>query len=241
MKRLFLLFALVLTCCVDTLRAQAPREMVYQLMVIDPDNGRIRADKDVAVRMEIRRGSETNVAVWAQEFAVHTDKAGICTMKLALSDEIDWADGEYYLAAIIDGREGGATKITSVPYALHAAEAEHAVTADSLTGTLSREELVGTWTGTTTDHGRVCHETYVFNEDGTGTYAEHYEGSSYEDYYTGQIEWQWFQTLLYIKGHVGRYGYIDDYEVLGPIVKFDNRNIRLAHGIFFDAILLTKQ
>lgn len=240
MKRLFLLFALVLTCCVNTLRAQAPREMVYQLMVIDPDNGRIRADKDVAVRMEIRRGSETNVAVWAQEFAVHTDKAGICTMKLALSDEIDWADGEYYLAAIIDGREGGATKITSVPYALHAAEAEHAVTADSLTGTLSREEFVGTWKGTATENGYVCHNTYVFNEDGTGTYHSNYEGSSRAE--TGQFEWQWFQSLLYIKYHItDGNSYTDDYEILGPVVKYDNRTIRLAHGIYFKALLLTKQ
>lgn len=241
MKRLFLLFALVLTCCVNTLRAQAPREMVYQLMVIDPDNGRIRADKDVAVRMEIRRGSETNVAVWAQEFAVHTDKAGICTMKLALSDEIDWADGEYYLAAIIDGKEGGATKITSVPYALHAAEAEHAVTADALTGTISREDFVGTWKGTAIDKDLFYYYTYVFNEDGTGTYRSNWEGSPYEDE-TGRFEWQWFQSLLYIKCHlIDENDYTDEWELLGPVVKYDNRNIRLAHGIRLDAALLTKQ
>lgn len=162
MKKIFLLFVFSAILGVLQLVGQVPYEMTYQMMVIDPQSGHIEANKDVAVRMEVRKGEAKGEVVWAQDFDVHTDKSGQCSLVLKLSENIDWGDGEYFLATKVDGQEGGVAKLTSVPYALRAAKAE------SIEGALTAESLVGTWDDE--DMGML----YVFNADGTGTRNYYY-------------------------------------------------------------------
>lgn len=158
MKKIILLFFLIASCCIQKLSAQAPQEMAYQIMVLDPKTGKIQADEDVSIRIEIRKNAPNGSVVWEKDFNGHTDQTGVCSLTLDFSDKIDWSAESYYLATIINGTECGSPKITSVPYALHAA---------SLEGIITQKELIGTWKYS----GDEFTDTFTFKEDGTGQFS----------------------------------------------------------------------
>lgn len=162
----------MLSCSVVAM-SQVPNEMAYQIMVLDPDNGRVMANEEAEIRIELRKDSPTGEVAWSNTFTATTDQRGICNLTLEVGNEINWGAGEYYFATIINGKECGAPKITSVPYAFCATSAQTAVTAaiadqaSSLKGVPTREQLIGTWT--IQYKSGNCY-SYIFNEDGTGTY-----------------------------------------------------------------------
>ena len=168
MRKLFLAAAL---CYSATMLSQVPNEMSYQIMVLDPDNGKVIANKEAEICIELRKGSPTGDVAWSKTFTSTTDQRGICNLTLEVGNEVNWSDGEYYFATIINGKECGAPKITSVPYAFRAATAQTATTAatayqaSSLKGLPTREQLIGTWVY---NRNSTNTYTYIFNEDSTG-------------------------------------------------------------------------
>ena len=57
MKKITILL-FVICCFIQNTSAQAPCEMSYLIMVLDPETGRIMADEDVSIRIEIRQGND---------------------------------------------------------------------------------------------------------------------------------------------------------------------------------------
>lgn len=154
MKKIFTFLFLLITSVVTF--AQVPAEMNYQVMVLDPATGNIKTNKEVNVKTELRKGNEKGSVVWQQEFNTTTSKSGICNLTLNLIG-VDWNDGPYYMATIVDGTECGSSKVNSIPYALQAA---------SLEGIITKEQLCGEWVSTAGSRTKY----YKFNEDGTGLY-----------------------------------------------------------------------
>lgn len=131
MKRLFILFAmLVLT---GSLLAQAPQKMNYQAVVRNANNS-LLANHSVSVRISIVQGSATGAAVFTESHSVQTNANGLMTLEIGGGsivsgsfDQIDWANGPYFIQSEIDPEGGINYSITttqqlmSVPYALYAA------------------------------------------------------------------------------------------------------------------------
>lgn len=159
---------------VNLIAAAIPREMNYQVMVLDPKTGNIRASVDVALSVQIRKGSADGTAVFTQNFATHTDKHGLCNLTLALPDNLDMSAGDYYFVTLLDNEVSGSVKMTSVPYALYAQKADTAKTAKTVDGAVTESYLVGTWM----DH--KSEDKYTFNSDGTGVYY-YYTDNAYQN------------------------------------------------------------
>lgn len=129
-RNLMLFFAMIAMASIDTITAQVPSEMQYQVMVLNPTGG-IRANENVNMAIELREGSQNGTLVWKRDSVFATNKNGICNLTLNFGKNINWANGNFYLATIIDGKESGIAKIMSVPYSIYAS---HAQTTDSIAG-----------------------------------------------------------------------------------------------------------
>ena len=150
MKKLLLF--ILLTMFTTMLYAQVPNEMNYSVMLLNPTTGKVMANETAKIRLELRVGSANGDAVWGQDFEVTTDKSGVVQLVLKFTDDIDWSQGNYFLAMKVNDQEVGAPQMRSVPYAF---------VADRLSGIITRKELIGTWR---------CSRNWniTFNEDGTG-------------------------------------------------------------------------
>ena len=147
--------------------AGVPRKMAYQIMALDPTTGQVLANREVNIRIELRKDTTNGPAVWYQDFKVQTDEAGVCQLTLELADSISWGAANYYMATIVDGKECGAPQITSVPYAMQAARLENVFTP---------LDLIGSWKALTGDE-----YVYTFKSDHTVTIsADGEEARSYQ-------------------------------------------------------------
>ena len=151
-----------------TLVAQAPTAMSYQVMVVNPKNHHIMQNQEVNIRMELRKGSKSGSAAWSHDYTATTSQAGVCTLSLDFAG-VNWNDGPYYLATIVNGEEAGVSPVNAVPYALQAM---------SLGGVVTKDYLVGTWK----KDGSNSY-FYIFREDGTARLEYYgYDGRLYEYY-----------------------------------------------------------
>ncbi len=159
----------MIIACASVL-AQVPTVMMYQVQI---KHGKATA-QDVTVEMQLRN-TQNGSAVWSQVFNLKEVKNGsVQNLGLEFGDKVNFNDGEYWLATIVDGSEMGCAKMTSVPYALVAKNVE---------GVISHEELLGTWKGTVAEEYGSYTESYTFNADGTVryTYTDTY-GKGDDDY-----------------------------------------------------------
>lgn len=210
-----------------------PQEMQYQVMVLNPKTGLVRASEEVQIEFLLRQGSETGQTVWSQTFGVTTDERGMCHLALPFTDRVDWAKGPYYLATVIGGEECGAPKLTAVPYAFFSNRAA------SLDGCFTKEELVGTWQRrkTNVEQKYTTEVLLVLNADGTGHYKE--IGISDSDSYVREefvfSNWALSGDHLIV--------FIPDANASEEDVKFWHIYKRTAKEMHFDAsgINLTKQ
>lgn len=196
MKKTLLVFMFMLLGLNMTTFAGVPKSIAYQIMVLNPENGRIMANEKVALRIEIRQGNESGNVVFGQDFNTTTDKNGTCNISLDIPENMDWSKDDYYFATLINGKLSGASRIASVPYALMANE---------LSGVITRSELIGTWKlvpnteGNTADidNGEDIEDftelSYTFNENGTGTSIQvkkpEGHGNTVETYKTYTFKW----------------------------------------------------
>ena len=98
---------------------------------------------------------------------------GICTISLDFAD-VDWNQGNYFIKAFVNGEAIGASQIKSVPFAL---------IADGVRGVLSKRQLIGTWSTSSTDKGSVIYYTVNLEKDGSFSYTR--KGSHESEYYSG--------------------------------------------------------
>ncbi len=130
-----LLLALALT-------AQTPDAFNYQAVARDASGNPI-TDTDISVRASILPGSEVSSAIYSESFSLTTNSFGLFALEVGNGSiifgdfaTIDWASGPYFLKVelVIDDGSSylvvGTGKLLSVPYALHAKNAENLFSGD---------------------------------------------------------------------------------------------------------------
>lgn len=129
MKRFITIILSSLFCI--SLVAQSPNLINYQSIMRD-GNGNVLAEKNVALKFSILKGSENGTAVYTEQHLKQTNAFGLVNLKIGdgvSSDDmsaIDWGSDEHYLKVELDPEAGsnyqlmGTSQIVSTPYALHA-------------------------------------------------------------------------------------------------------------------------
>ncbi|WP_396144494.1 FISUMP domain-containing protein [Flavobacterium sp.] len=127
MKKLFTLFALVLTLITN---AQAPQGFNYQATVRN-SSGALIVNQNVNFKFNIMLNSATSLPVFSETHMAPTDDLGQVnlvigqgTASVGSFSTINWGTGNYYLGIELNTGSGyvamGTTQLLSVPYALYA-------------------------------------------------------------------------------------------------------------------------
>ena len=119
-----------------SLFAQSPEKMSYQAVVRDI-NGNLITNETINMQISILQGSASGTAVYAETQSVLTNINGLLSIEIGMGDvqsgsfsAINWAEGPFFLKTETDPEGGtnytitGISQLLSVPYALHAKEAE---------------------------------------------------------------------------------------------------------------------
>ncbi len=121
--------------------SQAPDVLNYQAVVRDA-SGQLLKDQELSVRISILQGSVDGSVVYSETFSTTSNAYGLIRLRIgegATADDfsaIDWSAGPYFLRVAIDPAGGtaytdiGTMQLLSVPYALHAKEAENVFSGD---------------------------------------------------------------------------------------------------------------
>jgi len=129
MKRLYtLLFAILLSA---SIWAQVPQKMSYQA-VIRNAAGELITEQQIGVRISILQGSASGSQVYSETQTPTTNTNGLISIEFGGTafQDINWADGPYFIKTETDPTGGsnytimGVSQILSVPYAFHAQSAE---------------------------------------------------------------------------------------------------------------------
>lgn len=150
-----MIFFIVILLWGNSIYGNIPNKMAYQIMVLDPNTKQIKANKDIKLRIEVRKNEQDGTTVFGQDFDAKTDKLGICNIIVDIPQDMDWTSGEFNLVTIIDGEISGASSICSVPYAFMA---------EAIDGIIKEEDIIGTWIY----RGDGNQAAYLFNQDKTG-------------------------------------------------------------------------
>jgi hypothetical protein len=136
----FLSIVLLITGCLTSaslMAQQVPQAFPYQGVARDGDKV---VTGTVGLQFQIRQGSLNGPSVYQEEVSTETNPEGVFAVYIgeansATFNQIDWAQGPYFLQVGLDPLGGvsysdlGTTPILSVPYALYAESAGAAVTA----------------------------------------------------------------------------------------------------------------
>lgn len=122
MKKLYTIIAAVIITAV--LFGQTPAAFKYQAVLRDA-SGNVRANSDVNIDIVIIQGSAIGTQVFIETHSVTTNEFGLVNLEIGSKnisgfEDINWADGPYFIEVIVDGTEMGTSQLLSVPYALHA-------------------------------------------------------------------------------------------------------------------------
>ena len=129
------LFALVVFI---TAYCGSPQAVSYQAVVQNSANQAI-ANRDITLRLSIIAGSANGTITYVETQSCTTDAIGVASINIGNGTPlfgtfpaIKWSTGTYFLKTEIDTNAGsnyatvGIAQFYSVPYALHASEADHA-------------------------------------------------------------------------------------------------------------------
>ncbi|MDG1841811.1 MAG: hypothetical protein P8I93_05645 [Crocinitomicaceae bacterium] len=121
------------------LSAQAPQLFTFQSIVRDAQNELI-TNTDVGVQISILQGSSVGSSVYIETHNPLTNENGLLTLQIGdgnvvsgVFNNIDWANGPYFLKTEIDPDGGtfytiqGTNQLVSVPYALYTETAKTAI------------------------------------------------------------------------------------------------------------------
>lgn len=121
---------------INSTNAQTPVRFNYQAVVRD-NAGNVMEDQNVAITINILKGSIEGTQVFTETHNTTTNSIGLINLQVgAFSslDNISWGDDIYFLEVLVNGTYMGASQLLSVPYALHAQ------TADEFTGEIEINE-----------------------------------------------------------------------------------------------------
>lgn len=229
-KFLIMCMALVAYFIPSGLSAQSPTEMQYSILVYD-GNGQLKVNKQVDIRLELRKGSSGGEVVWSKDYDVETDATGACLIYIDFGNDVDLSSGSFYLASIVDGEECGAPKLTSVPYAMQAAKVDGMVNRKELIGTsvcVAEDRLDGTF---------IC--SYTFNEDGTGDYTR--MSGDGKDVYKNMIINDWEIIGHHLKLHYYAADINWEKDIITHILKDKNNQLWIADNLDEALRKFTKQ
>ncbi len=141
MKRTITLITF-LVLCAATLFAQAPEKFSYQAVVRNA-NHQVVANASVSVRLSILQGSTDGKTLYEETHFVATNSNGLMTVEVGggkaeqgVFEDINWAQGPFFLKTETDPNGGEDYSVTSVqqllsvPYALYAKEAGNRFSGD---------------------------------------------------------------------------------------------------------------
>ncbi len=134
MKRKTLLVLLFIFSTIDFF-AQ-PQKISYQAIIRD-NLGNIITNQDITLQVDILQGSATGTTVYSEQHDVTTNQYGLVNLFIGTGsvisgsmEDIDWANGPYFLKTSIDIGNGlqelGTQEIVSVPYSLYSKKADTA-------------------------------------------------------------------------------------------------------------------
>ncbi len=104
--------------------SQAPEGFNYQAVLRDA-SGTVKTDAAVSLTISILQSSATGSPVFSETHNTTTNSQGLINLEVgsvnpADFEDIDWADGPYFIKIEVDGIEMGTSQLLSVPYALYA-------------------------------------------------------------------------------------------------------------------------
>ncbi|WAC13752.1 tail fiber domain-containing protein [Dyadobacter pollutisoli] len=133
------------------IQAQAPQKFDFQGVARNAA-GDVIGNTTISLKLNIRSGTDVGPVVFTETHHPTTSSSGIFTVPVGISNAdngpfqlVDWKTGPYFLQVAIDVAGGsnytnmGVSQILSVPYALHAAEAQEAVHAKEADYTLEAD------------------------------------------------------------------------------------------------------
>lgn len=113
-------------------QAQAPKKMGYQGGARDAQ-GNLMVKKDITLRLNIINGLDINTPVYSELQTASTNAFGLFSLKIGEGqvingsmDEIDWSNGDHFIAVEMDVENNGhfvamgLSQLLSVPYAFYA-------------------------------------------------------------------------------------------------------------------------
>lgn len=172
MKKLTLLFATALIAFIGVL-AQTPGQFKYQAALRNTD-GSVMANEEVEVEFRILEGSETGTQVFLETHSgITTTEQGIINLNVGsiqkiYTSDIEWGENKYFLEVSVDGTVMGTSQILSVPYSMHAKNANTAESvAFSNSGTALKDFVE--ITGTTDDTNHYLYVDYPEGYDQSNT------------------------------------------------------------------------
>jgi len=126
---------LTLNFALSTVKAQAPQNFKYQAIVRN-STGAILENQQIGFQLSILQTNETGTSVYTETFTTTTNSYGLVNLLVGEGTvvngdftSIDWGTDEYFLKVELDETGGsnyvllGTSKLSSVPYALHASSA----------------------------------------------------------------------------------------------------------------------
>ena len=144
MKKVFtILVAVLITASVF---AQTPEKVTYQAVVRD-NNSTLITSTQVGIEINIYQTTASGTLVYTETQTPTTNVNGLLSIEIGGQtgfDQIDWANGPYFIETNIDVTGGtnytitGVSQLLTVPYALHAK------TAETITGGINETDPVFT-------------------------------------------------------------------------------------------------
>ncbi|NVO10090.1 MAG: hypothetical protein HXX16_09035, partial [Bacteroidales bacterium] len=100
----------------------------YQAIIRDA-NGNVKANSNVTIAIEILQGSTSGTVVYNETHATSTNAYGLVNLQIGSINPsnfstINWSNAPFFMRISVDGAIIGTSQLLSVPFALHAKEAE---------------------------------------------------------------------------------------------------------------------
>ena len=100
----------------------------YQAAIRDA-SGNVKANTNITILIEIVQGSTSGTVIFDETHTPTTSALGIVNLQIGSINtsqfsSIDWSNTPYFIRISVDGTVMGTNQLLSVPFALHAKEAE---------------------------------------------------------------------------------------------------------------------
>jgi microcystin-dependent protein len=123
--RFFLAFVFSLGTSITS--AQTPSQFNYQAVLRNVDGTTVN-NQPISVKVEILQGSASGTIVFTETHSVTTSAQGLINLQIGSVNSglgsIDWGTSSHFVRISVNDVEFGTSQLLSVPYAMHAKNAE---------------------------------------------------------------------------------------------------------------------